>query len=169
MKRPWLIILGGLILAGVAYATIYLHAVCVQRSVEQSSRPELAWLKKEYELTDPQFARVMELHNAYTPKCREMCRLIDEKNARLQQLLAATNAITPEITQALAEAAQVRVECQSAMLEHFYEISRAMPPEQGKRYLAWVQRETLMAGTNASHEPISKDDKPMKNLSKDLL
>jgi hypothetical protein len=25
------------------------------------------------------------------------------------------------------------------MLRHFYEVSRTMPPEEGRRYLQWVQ------------------------------
>ncbi len=75
-----------------------------------------------------------------------MCHRIDDQNAKIQQLLASTNAVTPEIRLALAEAAQLRAECESAMLQHFYEISRVMPPDQGKRYLAWVQQETLLPG-----------------------
>lgn len=158
MKRTWLIIIGGLVLAAVGYACIYLHGTSAQRSVEQSFRPELAWLQQEYHLSDAQFARVMELHNAYAPKCEEMCRLIDGKNAQLQKLLTATNLITPEIKQALAEAAGIRAECESAMLEHFYKVAQTMPPEQGRRYLDWVQQQTLKpsgmmpggAPTNAS-------------------
>ena len=75
-----------------------------------------------------------------------MCRKIDEQNARIETLLAETNAMTPEIKDALAKAAQLRVECQTAMLAHFYEVAQAMPPEEGKRYLAWVQQETLTPG-----------------------
>src|SRR5438067_2141704 len=83
-------------------------------------------------------AQVVQLHDAYRPQCAEMCRRIDEQNARVQQLLAATNAVTPEIKEALAEAARLRAECETAMLQHFYEVSRQMPPAQGKRYLVWV-------------------------------
>src|SRR5258705_6441572 len=98
--------------------------------MEQSSHPQLAWLKNEYHLTDAQFAQVAQLHDAYLPKCAEMCRRIDEQNAKVQQLLAATNAVSPEIKSALAEAARLRAECETAMLQHFYETSRAMPPDQ---------------------------------------
>lgn len=143
MKRSWIIIVGGLILAAVGYACIYLHGTAAGRSVEQSSRPELAWLQQEYHLSDAQFARVMELHNAYAPKCEEMCRLIDAKNAQLQTLLNATNVITPQIKQALVEAAEIRAECESAMLGHFYKVALTMPPEQGRRYLEWAQQQTL--------------------------
>ena len=143
MKRSWLIILGGLMLACLGYACVYFHGTSGERSVERNSRPELAWLQREYHLTDAQLARAMELHNAYAPKCEEMCRAIDAKNAEIQKLLAATNIITPEIKQALAQAAEIRAECETAMLDHFYKVAQTMPPEQGRRYLDWVQQETL--------------------------
>ncbi len=108
MKRPWIILLSGVLAGLVAYTCFYLHATSIQRSVAQSSRPELVWLQKEYHLTDAQFAQVVQLHDAYRPKCAEMCRHIDDQNAKVQQLLAANNAVTPEIKQALSEAAQLR-------------------------------------------------------------
>ena len=158
MKRSWLILLGGLLLGVVAYAGIYHHATSTQRSMERSTQPELAWLKNEYHLSDAQFGEVAKLHEAYYPKCAEMCRRIDDQNAKVQKLLAATNSVTPEIKQALAEAAQLRAECESAMMQHFYEVSRAMPPEQGKRYLAWVQSETLLPGQMVPTKPAMKMD-----------
>ena len=51
----------------------------------------------------------------------------------------------------------LRTKCQSEMVTHFEEVSRAMPPEQGQRYLAEMKRLTLgaheqveqsMSGTN---------------------
>jgi hypothetical protein len=156
MKKALLILLSGAILAVGAYACIYFGVTSAQRSMERSSRPELAWLKTEYHLNDAQFAQVLELNDAYHPKCAELCRRIDEQNARIQQLLAATNTVTPEIKQALAEAARLRAECESAMLQHFYEVSDAMPPEEGKRYLAWVQNETLLPGQMAPTKPAMK-------------
>ena len=66
----------------------------------------------------------------------------------LKRLLANTNAVTPEIQKTLAEAAQLRADCQKEMLQHFYDVSRTMPPEQGKRYLAWVQRSTVLSDSH---------------------
>jgi hypothetical protein len=153
MKRVWLVIIGGFIVAVAAYACIYLTKTAPERFESESSAPALAWLKKEYHLSDAQFERVSELHDAYQPRCMEMCRKIDEKNAQLQSLLSATNVITPEIKQALAQAAQLRADCETAMLAHFYEIARVMPPEQGKRYLAWMQKETLLPGQMPPGQP----------------
>lgn len=161
MKRSWLIIFGGLVLAVCAYLCIYFGKTAAERSVERSNRPELAWLQMEFHLTDAQLARVMELHNAYAPKCDAMCREIDAKNAQLQKLLAATNVVTPEIKQAIAQAAAIRAECETAMLDHFYKVAQTMPPEQGKRYLDWVQQQTLkpskmMPGDSPSVAPMNK-------------
>jgi Spy/CpxP family protein refolding chaperone len=123
--------------------------------MERNSHPELAWLKDQYHLTETQFAAVAQLHDAYRPKCAEMCRRIDEQNARVQRLLDATNTVTPEIKEALAEAARLRAECQSTMLQHYFETSRRMPPEQAERYLAWVQRETLTPGQMLPTRPLA--------------
>jgi hypothetical protein len=38
------------------------------------------------------------------------------------------------------------------MLRHFYEVSRTMPPEQGRRYLAWVQERTFMCSEGMMHD-----------------
>src|SRR5438477_10180086 len=141
MKPAWFILLGGLLLGSAAYALIYLGGAW-----PKDDKPAVAWLRQEYHLNNAQFDRVCQLYDAYQPKCQEMCRKIDEKNGQLQRLLAATNVVTPEIKRALAETAQCRVECQAAMLEHFYEVAHVMPREQGQRYLGWVQEATLMPG-----------------------
>jgi len=155
MKRAALIMIVGLLVAFAGYACVYLACTGAQCSIEKKDGANLAWLQTEYHLTDAQFARVRELHDEYQPKCMAMCRQIDEKNAELQSLLAATNVITPEIKQALAESAQLRVECEQAMLAHFYEVAQVMPPEQARRYLAWVQSATMMPGQMAQshHTP----------------
>jgi len=159
MKKTWLILLGGLLAAGIGYACVYLPIMSAHRDEQAGLHPELAWLKTEYHLADAQFARVAQLHETYQPKCAEMCRRIDEQNAKIQELLAATNVVTSEIKQALAEAARLRAECEAAMLEHFYETSRQMPPEQGKRYLVWVQTETLLPGQMVPTQRPMKMDK----------
>jgi hypothetical protein len=41
------------------------------------------------------------------------------------------------------ELCELRARCQLEMLRHFVEVSQAMPPDQGKRYLAEMQRITL--------------------------
>jgi hypothetical protein len=148
MRRSWLILLGGLSVAVAAYFGFYYGATVECRKLQKADSPELAWLKAEFHLNDADFTRVCRIHESYLAGCVERCRRIDEKNEQLRRLLASTNTVTPEIQKLLQEAAQLRAECQTQMLEEFYAVSRSMPPEQGKRYLAWVQGQTLLSDTH---------------------
>lgn len=149
MKRSWVILAMGSVLAVAAFLGFYYLGTASSRKLERSPEPELAWLQQEFHLSDAEFNRLSEMHQGYLEACAERCRKIDEVNARLKELLAATNSITPEIEQTLAQAAQLRAKCQAEMLRHFYEVSHAMPPEQGKRYLAWVQAQTILPDTHS--------------------
>jgi len=148
MKRSWLILISGIAVALLAYGGLYYAGTADCRSLERSKAPELAWLKEKFHLTDAEFARISQMHDAYLAGCAERCRRIDLKNAELKELLARTNTVTPEIEKALADAALLRAECQKAMLQHFYAVSQTMPPEQGKRYLPWVQERTVLPNTH---------------------
>jgi hypothetical protein len=144
MKRAAIILIIGFAGAVAAYCAFYFHATSKHREILESQLPELAWLKDEFHLSDTEFKRISDLHDAYLPHCKEMCRRIDKKNGELKELLAKTNVLTSDIEQKLVESAQLRVECQKQMLQHFLEVSRQMPPEQGRRYLSWVQERTFL-------------------------
>ncbi|HXT12591.1 MAG TPA: periplasmic heavy metal sensor [Candidatus Angelobacter sp.] len=145
MKKGALILIFGIALAVVAYAGVYFAWTSQSRNLEQSEKPELAWLKEEFHLSESDFKRISALHAAYLPECQEMCRKIEAQNARLKDLLATNSQMTAEIESALAESARLRAECQTHMLRHFYAVSQTMPPEQGRRYLAWVQDRTFLS------------------------
>ena len=149
MRRPVLILIAGVALAVAAYCGVYYGGTSSCCRPVKGNAPELAWLKQEFHLSDAEFTRITEMHQAYLSGCAERCRRIDEKNAEVARLLAATNTVTPEIEKALAEAALLRADCQKNMLQHFYEVSRSMPPEQGKRYLAWVQQQTIPSDSHS--------------------
>ena len=155
MKRAGSIFMVGLIAAVIGYACTYLAGMQAQYQIEESRQPALAWLQQEYHLNNAQFVRVCQLHEAYQPKCAEMCREIDAMNARLHELIAATNVVTPEIKQALTQNAQLRAECEQMMLAHFYAVAQSMPPEQGRRYLAWVRQATSTSEQATPKPPTS--------------
>lgn len=120
---------------------------------------DLAWLRREFRLNDAQMTRIRQLHDGYLPKCQEMCDRIAAKKKELHATLDAGKGVTPEAEQKLAQVATLRAQCQAQMLRHFQEVSQAMPPEQGRRYLAEMQRLTLgfheqfesrMSGSSAS-------------------
>ena len=60
--------------------------------------------------------------------------------------MAGTHVDAKAVEQKLKEAGELRVQCQQNMFNHFLEVSRQMPSEQGKRYLQWVQERTLTPG-----------------------
>ena len=158
MRRGFLILGLGVMAAVAAYFCVYLVGTTAPRTLLQSRQPELVWLKQEFKLSDSEFERLSKLHEAYLPQCRERCRLIRQMNDRLGQLLATTSDLTPAIENALTERAKMRSECQAAMLKHFFEVSRTMPPEQGRRYLAWVQEQTCLREQMMNHDEVPRTD-----------
>ena len=144
MRNGIIILLLGLATAAAAYGCVYFVCMSPVRSLQRSEKPELAWLKDEFNLNDADFKRISELHAAYLPQCLEMCRKIEASNVKLQTLLSGATNMSPQITAGLAESARLRSECQTMMLRHFFQVSQTMPPEQGRRYLSWVKEKAFL-------------------------
>jgi hypothetical protein len=143
MKRFCIIAVSGLALALLAYGGVLLFNTSKAAVPQRAGAPELAWLQQEFHISNSEMARIETLHHAYVAACAERCRLIDRKNAELQQMLQQATSVTPEIDRCLREAANLRADCQQSMLQHFYQISATMPPDQGKRYFDWVVGRTF--------------------------
>lgn len=150
MKRAMLIIVAGLLLAGVAYGCLYMTRTAQARRANAAAHPELVWLKREFGLSQQEFARIRNLHEAYLPDCARMCAKIEAANTELEALVLKTNQITLEISEKLSDIGRIRQECQTRMLSHFYAVSRSMPEEQGRRYLAQMQKLTSLS--NMRHD-----------------
>jgi hypothetical protein len=90
------------------------------------------------------------LGDGYLPTCESHCNRIAGLSASLKAVLEdrAKGATSPEVSELLKQIGVARAECQSAMLRHFVEVSRAMEPEQGRRYLAEMQRLTIFSHGN---------------------
>jgi hypothetical protein len=144
MRKGLTIFAFGLLVAVVAFCGMYFKGIGKQREMTRMDTPELYWLKTEFRLSDAEFARISELHRKYLPGCAEMCHRIDGQNTALQKLLATNSTVTPDVEKALNASAALRTECQKRMLDHFYQVASTMPPEQGRRYLTWVQQRTLL-------------------------
>jgi hypothetical protein len=151
MRRGLTILALGVVGAVVAYYCCYWLGTAMPRSWLRNPQPELAWLKHEFNLSDSQFARISQLHDGYVPQCKERCRHIEDLNNKLMKAIGATTEITPEIERLLADRARMRADCQAEMLKHFFEVSRTMPAEQGKRYLAWAQAQTCLHEQTMNH------------------
>lgn len=157
MKRAIVILLCGLALGVLAGAGIYLTRTAPHRAMLCCAKPELAWLQHEFQLTDAQFASVVKRHNDYLSHCAVMCQRIAATNALLHAHVAANIAVTREMEKLLADAAQLRVECQTRMLDECFAVSREMNPEQGRRYLAWVQRQIFAMPENLATDKFSPE------------
>jgi len=125
----------------LALSSAIAKRLCAQHLMAPAD--DLAWLRSEFRVGDAELARIRQLHEGHMPKCREVCDRIAATKQELQAALNAGKGVTPEAEQKLAEIATLRTECQTQMLRHFYEVSQAMPPGQGRRYLAEMQRLTL--------------------------
>lgn len=143
MRRSLFILLAVLLASAAIGGASYLLGCRICARQLAGNGDALAWLRREFHLSDAEMQRIRQLHNGYLPKCHENCALIAAKKKELQAALDQAQGMTPEAQQKLAEVAALRVQCQASMLGHFYEVSRAMPPEQGRRYLAEMQRLTL--------------------------
>jgi len=163
MKRGFVILGLGVVGAAIAYCCCYFAGTAASREWLRHQQPELAWLKHEFKLSDAEFARILELHQAYVPNCRERCARVEELNEKLTKAIGATTQLTPEIEQLLAERARTRADCQTEMLKHFFEVSHTMPPEQGKRYLAWVQEQTGIREPTMHHGETTHGEKGTSN------
>ena len=125
------------------FGVCYWIASHARIAVDNHKPDELAWLCREFKLTDAEVARIRPLHESYRVKCEAMCIRIAAKNRELTDLLNGATNVSTEVEHKLAEVAAIRAECQTQMLRHFQEVAQTMPVEQGARYLAEMQRLTL--------------------------
>lgn len=146
----WALLCAALLATGLFFNSAHLVA---RWSAERFSNPhdDLEWLRHEFRLSAAELARIRQLHEGYLPQCRAWCAKIAARKAELEAELAQARDTTPRVAELVREVAALRAECQIRMLQHFFEVSRAMPPEQGRRYLAEMLRLTLGA-----HEQIEQ-------------
>ena len=151
MPRPVLRLLAALAAVVVVFGAGY-ELSC--RLCSRMTRPadDLEWLRTEFRLSESEMARVRELHAGYLPRCRRWCEQIADRRGELDRLLAINAGMTTAAEEKLVEIAALRARCQADMLRHFDDVSRAMPPAQGSRYLAEMRRLTLGAHEEIEHE-----------------
>jgi hypothetical protein len=143
MNRSLVILLGALVLGVALFGGSYFAGQRACRMTMTRPTDDLAWLREEFHLTDADMAHVRQLHEGYMPQCAEMCAKIAAKKIELQTALANGTNVTADAQKKLIEIGELRAQCQTQMLQHFIEVSQTMPPEQGRRYLAEMQRLTL--------------------------
>ena len=143
MNRSLILIIGALALGAGIFAGAYCishraSAICCANRTDA-----LGWLRSEYHLKDAEMARLRQMQEAYMPQCAKMCALVEAKNAEIQATLAHGTNVDRDIGRELADLGLLRAQCQEQMLRYFMAVSQAMPPEEGRRYLAEMEKSTL--------------------------
>jgi hypothetical protein len=151
MNRSLVIVLGALALGAAVFAGSYFASQRACVATMTRSADDLSWLREEFHLNDAEMSRIRQLHEGYKPQCMRMCGLIAAKNAEVQAALDNGTNITAEAQKKMAELGELRAQCQAQMLQHFIAVSQVMLPEEGRRYLAEMQKITL-----GSHEEIEQ-------------
>jgi hypothetical protein len=129
----------------IAY-TVVQRTLCPVSNVEEP----LGWMRQEFHLNDAQLAQVKKLEDDYAPRCKYMCDQIEQSHKSLTSLIMTHGNMSPEVKAALQKDADVQQQCRMDMLNHVYDISKVMPPAEGKRYLQMMQAQVVHPEQTAS-------------------
>jgi hypothetical protein len=146
MKKGLLIIFLAVAVAAGGYWIYFRCATMPTQSMLVQPGGEMEWLRREYHLTDAQFARVKQVHGDYAPSCDAMCAKIAAANARLNELIKVNSKLTPEVQAAFEQCAAVQSDCRRALLAHIYAVSAEMSPADGARYLDMMKSRIVEPG-----------------------
>jgi hypothetical protein len=137
MKRGFWILMVAIVAGFAGFAVIRWQSAppVVTATHGSSLLPELEWLRREFNLTEEQFAKTSELHLAYRPTCEILCNRVMASHDKIKKLVDTGAQVTPGLEAALRDHAALHVECQTAMLTHLYKTAAQLSPEQAKNYL----------------------------------
>jgi hypothetical protein len=143
--RYWLVFtaIGTFAAALIAFCGTNFFGTRDLREIANAPNGELQWLRREFHLSDAQFAKIATLHSAYTPVCDEMCRRIMEANSKLDRLVSENREVTPEVEAAIREVGSVQDDCHRQMLAHIYQVSAQMNPADGQNYLRLMKSRVI--------------------------
>ena len=141
-----LILMAAVLAGALAFVAAYRGASAPDCCRNHSSARELGWLRQEYQLSDAQFERIVQLHTEYAPRCAEMCQRVRVERARLARLIQEARATTPEVAEALQQTAALELQCRQATLAHIYAVAAEMPPGEGRRYVAALSAAIVAPG-----------------------
>ncbi len=146
MVRNIVIVLIGLALLTSVYTGVYRLITSDADEAMTAESPELEWLRREYQVTDEQFAEIRRRHEAHDIICKELCLGLVGAQNKLDAAIAASPEMGAEVTGALEAWSDQREICRQAAIEHMYAISSVMEPAQAVRYRERIYRELIVAG-----------------------
>jgi hypothetical protein len=139
MKRTFLILTLGV---AVGVATHCLYFGLNQPGATDTLDGQLAWMKSELQLTDAQYARIRELHQASSPRLRAMAAQV----AQLQSEFTAFEKVRRtsdrvdflEFARFVENRRHVSRECLDSTRQLVFAAAEVMNPQQRERYMRLV-------------------------------
>jgi len=151
MKRSALVLLAGIAAGTVTYALLLrLHPPVDPASLDG----QLTWMKTELDLSDGQYARIRELHEASGPRLRALASQVAQMQRELtvfERTRRASDRVDfIEFARFVEARRNINRECIESTRELVMAAASAMTPDQRKHYFGIVAKvEPLAAqGTN---------------------
>lgn len=123
------------VIAGVAAFQIA-HRDDVAVALEKQDA--LEWLRADFDLTDPQFAAIKQLHESYAVVCEQHCQAIQEAVGTRNRLKSAAPADAAAVEAAQKRVVDLTQACETAIASHVRACAEQMSPAAAQRYLALV-------------------------------
>jgi hypothetical protein len=151
MKRGILVLLLG-VAVGIATHVIYFH---FHRAPDPDSLDgQLAWMKSELQLSDAQFARIRELHEASSPRLRALASQVTQMQAEFadfENTRRATDHVDfIEFAQFVETRRNINRECRDSTRQLVLAAASEMTPRQREHYFGIVAATTPQAGPSTN-------------------
>ena len=148
MKRTLLTLLLGLA-AGVGAHVAYYHQH--EPAATDTLEGQLAWMKAELHLTEPQFVRIKELHQASHPRLQAMATqvaLMQSEFAEFERTRRTTDRVDfLEFARFVESRRDLNRACLDSTKQLVLASAEVMDPEQRARYLHLVTTAEPLVGT----------------------
>lgn len=139
MKRPFVILVLGLLVGTAVHFAYYGHH---QHIASDTLEGQLVWMKTELRLTDAQFARIKELHQASHPRLREMAAQVAVMHAEFAEFertrRTADRVDFLEFARFVHNRRELNRECLDSTRQLILASAEVMTPEQRQHYIRLV-------------------------------
>ncbi len=132
--------------SALAYCIYFYCATLPVQAMLTQPDGQMEWLRREFKLTDAEFTKIKQLHEAYRPGCDQMCLRIAETNGEANALISKSKTMTPEIAMALKKCAALQNECHQALLTHVYAVGAEMTSPEARRYVDMMTARIVQPG-----------------------
>lgn len=146
MNRNLAIILLSAALLSCLYFCVYRWTTADTAIAMKAERPELEWLRYEYDLSDQQFSTIRAKHETHDVVCRKLCKDLVVAQKQLDAAIAEHSGLTPEVKDALAAWTAQRERCREATIEHMYDVSSVLNVDDAARYRERIFRHLIVPG-----------------------